>query len=80
MTLASFLPGQDGLSNILSFIPSGQAPVLQINVNNVGRLDFGVGKNFKSYEFYENVEVNLRSWYTNAVSGRAAQHRGQGCS
>ena len=44
LTLSSFRPGQDGLSNILSFIPSGQTPVLQINVNNVGRLDFGVGK------------------------------------
>ena len=46
LTLSSFQSGQDGLSNILSFIPSGQSPVLQINVNNVGRLDFGVGKNF----------------------------------
>ena len=44
LTLSSFQSGQDGLSNILSFIPSGQTPVLQINVNNVGRLDFGVGK------------------------------------
>ena len=46
LTLTSFLPGQDGLSNILSFNAAGQTPVLQINVNNVGRLDFGIGKNF----------------------------------
>ena len=46
LTLSSFRPGQDGLSNILSFIPSEQTPVLQINVNNVGRLDFGVGKRY----------------------------------
>ena len=47
LTLSSFRSGQDGLSNILSFIPSGQSPVLQVNVNNVGRLDFGLGKNFQ---------------------------------
>ena len=44
LTINSFLPGLDGLSNILSMIPAQQSPLVQINVNNVGRLDFGLGK------------------------------------
>ena len=44
LTINSFLPGLDGLTNILAMIPAQQSPLVQINVNNVGRLDFGLGK------------------------------------
>ena len=48
LEINSFLRGLDGLSNILSMIPAQQSPLVQINVNNVGRLDFGLGKNFQT--------------------------------